>query len=71
VAVVGVADAHWGEIVRAHLILEAGASFDETAVREYARQHLAAYKIPALFEIQDDLPRNASGKVLKRELRLR
>ena len=66
-AVVGVADEHWGEIVRAHLILENGAAFDEAAVREYARQHLAAYKIPALFEIQDDFPRNASGKVLKRE----
>jgi acyl-CoA synthetase (AMP-forming)/AMP-acid ligase II len=70
VAVVGVQDEHWGEIVRAHVILEQGAGFDEEAVRGYARQHLAAYKIPALFEIQDDFPRNASGKVLKRELRL-
>jgi fatty-acyl-CoA synthase len=52
------------------VILEQGAGFDEEAVRGYARQHLAAYKIPALFEIQDDFPRNASGKVLKRELRL-
>ena len=71
VAVVGVADEHWGEIVRAHVILEQGAAFDEAAVRGYARAHLAAYKIPALFEIEDDFPRNASGKVLKRELRLR
>jgi acyl-CoA synthetase (AMP-forming)/AMP-acid ligase II len=71
VAVVGVADEHWGEIVRAHVILEPGARFDEAAVREYTHQQLAAYKIPALFEIQDAFPRNASGKVLKRELRLR
>jgi acyl-CoA synthetase (AMP-forming)/AMP-acid ligase II len=71
VAVVGVADEHWGEIVRAHVILEKDAGFDEAAVREYARRRLAAYKIPALFEIEDDFPRNASGKVLKRELRLR
>jgi acyl-CoA synthetase (AMP-forming)/AMP-acid ligase II len=71
VAVVGVADEHWGEVVRAHVILEKDAGFDEAAVREYARRHLAAYKIPAIFEIEDDFPRNASGKVLKRELRLR
>jgi acyl-CoA synthetase (AMP-forming)/AMP-acid ligase II len=71
VAVVGAADAHWGEIVRAHLILEHGADFDEAAVRGYARQRLAGYKIPAIFEVQDDFPRNASGKVLKRELRSR
>jgi acyl-CoA synthetase (AMP-forming)/AMP-acid ligase II len=69
VAVVGVADEHWGEIVRAHVIVEPGAAFDEAEVREYCRARLAGYKVPAVFVVQDELPRNASGKVLKRDLR--
>jgi acyl-CoA synthetase (AMP-forming)/AMP-acid ligase II len=69
VAVVGVPDEHWGEVVRAHVILEAGASLDEDEVRAYCRARLAGYKVPALFSVDRDFPRNASGKVLKRELR--
>lgn len=69
VAVVGVPDDHWGEVVRAHIILETGASLDEAAVRAYCRERLAGYKVPALFQVDDELPRNASGKVLKRALR--
>jgi acyl-CoA synthetase (AMP-forming)/AMP-acid ligase II len=69
VAVVGVPDEHWGEIARAHVVLEGGVSFDEAAVRRYCRARLAGYKVPALFVIEDDLPRNASGKVVKRDLR--
>ncbi|MFG1924740.1 class I adenylate-forming enzyme family protein [Cryptosporangium sp. NPDC048952] len=70
-AVVGVPDVHWGEIVRAHLVMEPGAVFDPEATRAYLAARLAKYKIPAVFEIDDELPRNASGKVLKRDLRLR
>jgi len=69
VAVVGVPDDHWGEVVRAHIILESGASLDESAVRAYCRDQLAGYKVPALFQVDAELPRNASGKVLKRALR--
>jgi acyl-CoA synthetase (AMP-forming)/AMP-acid ligase II len=69
VAVVGVPDDHWGEIVRAHIVLEAGASLDEEEVRAFCRERLGGYKVPALLVVADDLPRNASGKVLKRELR--
>lgn len=69
VAVVGVPDDHWGEVVRAHIILETGESLDETAVRAYCRDQLAGYKVPALFQVDAELPRNASGKVLKRALR--
>ncbi|MFC7496983.1 MULTISPECIES: class I adenylate-forming enzyme family protein [unclassified Nocardioides] len=71
IAVVGVPDEHWGEVVRAHIVLEQGAEFDEEQVREFARERLAAYKMPATFSIDRSLPRNASGKVLKRELRVR
>ncbi|NKQ51649.1 long-chain fatty acid--CoA ligase [Amycolatopsis sp. K13G38] len=69
VAVVGVADEHWGEIVRAHVVMEDGTRLDVDAVRAHCRTHLAGYKVPALFVVETGLPRNASGKVLKRELR--
>jgi acyl-CoA synthetase (AMP-forming)/AMP-acid ligase II len=69
VAVVGVPDEHWGEIVRAHLILEDGVAVDTGALRSWCRGQLAGYKVPAVFSVDDDFPRNASGKVLKRELR--
>ncbi|MBB4910908.1 class I adenylate-forming enzyme family protein [Actinophytocola algeriensis] len=69
VAVVGVPDEHWGEVVRAHIVLESGARLDEDAVRAYCRDRLAGYKVPAVFHVDEDLPRNASGKVLKRTLR--
>jgi acyl-CoA synthetase (AMP-forming)/AMP-acid ligase II len=69
VAVVGEPDEHWGEIVRAHVILEDGAAFDVDEVRAWCRARLAGYKVPARFSLDADFPRNASGKVLKRELR--
>jgi acyl-CoA synthetase (AMP-forming)/AMP-acid ligase II len=69
VAVVGVADERWGEIVRAHVVLNNGTPLDEEAVREFCRDRLASYKVPERFSVHDELPRNASGKVLKRELR--
>ena len=69
VAVVGVPDEHWGEVVRAHVVLEPGAALDEDALRDHCRGRLAGYKVPAVFVVEDGLPRNASGKVLKRELR--
>ena len=64
-AVVGVPDEHWGEIVRAHLVLEPGAEIDEAELREFCRERIASYKVPALFAVHDELPRNASGKVLQ------
>jgi acyl-CoA synthetase (AMP-forming)/AMP-acid ligase II len=68
-AVVGAPDAHWGEIVRAHVVPAGGIPFDEDAVRARCRERLAPYKVPAAFVLHDALPRNASGKILKRELR--
>ncbi|MEJ2861704.1 class I adenylate-forming enzyme family protein [Actinomycetospora flava] len=69
VAVVGVPDEHWGEVVRAHVVVGPGARFDEDEVRAHCRARLAGFKVPARFVVHDDLPRNAAGKVLKRELR--
>jgi acyl-CoA synthetase (AMP-forming)/AMP-acid ligase II len=68
-AVVGVPDEHWGEIVRAHLVLAADAGFEEERIRAVLRDRLAHYKVPAVFSLHAELPRNASGKILKRELR--
>jgi len=71
VAVVGVPDEHWGEVVRAHLVLRDGAELDREAAVELCRSRLAAYKVPVEFRVEPDLPRNATGKVLRRTLRLR
>ncbi|MFT3866496.1 MAG: AMP-binding protein [Solirubrobacterales bacterium] len=70
-AVVGVPDERWGEIVRAHVVYSNGngSVLDTEAVRRYCRERLAGYKAPELFSVHDELPRNASGKILKRELR--
>lgn len=70
VAIIGVADEHWGELVRACLVAAPGATIpDEDELRALCRSKLAAYKVPAEFVWMDELPKNASGKILKRELR--
>ncbi|MFC7496977.1 MULTISPECIES: class I adenylate-forming enzyme family protein [unclassified Nocardioides] len=71
VAVVGVPDQRWGQIVRAHVVLTqdaAQAGFDAELARSFCRVRLAAYKVPAEFRIEARLPRNATGKLLKTEL---
>ena len=62
-------EAHWGEIVRAHLVLRSGTTIDEAELRAFCRTRLAGYKVPAHIRVEAELPRNASGKILKRELR--
>jgi long-chain acyl-CoA synthetase len=71
VAVVGIPDAHWGELVKAFVILRPGCATTADELVAFAREHLAGYKLPRAVEFVDDLPRTASGKVLKRELRER
>jgi len=69
-AVVGIADENSGEIPVAYLELEEGvATIDEAALRAHLRKHLANYKIPRKFHIIDELPKNATGKILKRVLK--
>jgi acyl-CoA synthetase (AMP-forming)/AMP-acid ligase II len=67
-AVVGVPDEHWGQVVRAHLVVDDPAAFDLDAAREFCRAGLAAYKLPAEIRVEPELPKNASGKVLKHVL---
>lgn len=68
VAVYGVPDAHWGESVAAALVLKGGCLFDEDAVRAFANSQLARFKTPRHYRVLPELPRNATGKVLRNTL---
>lgn len=68
-AVVAMPDDTWGESGRAFVALKQGRSLTAQEVIEYCKQHLASYKKPKRVDFLDELPRNASGKVLKRNLR--
>ena len=68
-AVVGVDDERFGQRLKAFVVLRDGASCDEEGVKQHVRDHLARYKAPRDVVILDELPRNPTGKVLRRELR--
>jgi acyl-CoA synthetase (AMP-forming)/AMP-acid ligase II len=68
-AVIGVPDEKWGETVCAIAVLRPGQSLDLERLREFAGAQLARYKLPRRLEIVAALPRNATGKILKMELR--
>ena len=70
-AVVGVADPEWGERVTAAIVPRRGATLTVGALRAWAGERLAPYKVPARVHFVDELPRNALGKVIKPELRAR
>jgi acyl-CoA synthetase (AMP-forming)/AMP-acid ligase II len=67
VAVIGVPDEKWGEAVKAVVSLEGEAT--EAELIAFAREQLAAYKCPKTVDIVDELPRNPTGKILKKDLR--
>jgi acyl-CoA synthetase (AMP-forming)/AMP-acid ligase II len=71
VAVIGVPDQEFGERLRAFVVLKPGAQLSEEAVRAHVRENLARFTVPRDVVFVDVLPRNATGKVLKRELRAR
>ncbi|MYQ76986.1 MULTISPECIES: AMP-binding protein [unclassified Streptomyces] len=68
-AVVGVPDAYRGETVRAYVSLRPGATVEPDELGAYCKERLAAYKYPREVEILAELPKTASGKILRRELR--
>jgi fatty-acyl-CoA synthase len=70
-AVVGVPDREWGERVRAFVVRKPGSTVDEGELKVYVRERLAGPKVPRDFVLLDALPRNPTGKVLKRDLRER
>jgi fatty-acyl-CoA synthase len=67
-AVVGVEDKDFGQRLKAFVVTSSGADVSEDEVKQYVKEHLARYKVPRDVEFLDELPRNATGKVLKREL---
>jgi fatty-acyl-CoA synthase len=70
-AVIGVDDEKFGQRLKAFVVLEDGAALSEADLGAHVKANLASYKTPREVEFLDELPRNATGKVLKRELRAR
>jgi long-chain acyl-CoA synthetase len=68
VGVVGVPHPHTGEAVKAFVVLEAGATAHEDTLVTWCLDHLARYKCPSKILFVDELPRNVSGKLLRRSL---
>jgi acyl-CoA synthetase (AMP-forming)/AMP-acid ligase II len=69
VAVIGVPDEKWGEAVKAIIVPKPGAVVEADSIIAYARERIAGYKAPKSIDVIDALPRNPSGKILRRELR--
>ena len=68
-AVVGVPDDKWGEVPKAFVVLKPGETASEDDIRSFVREHLAGFKVPQTVEFRDELPKGATGKILKRALR--
>jgi acyl-CoA synthetase (AMP-forming)/AMP-acid ligase II len=69
IAVIGVPSERWGEEVKALIVKAPGTEPDVDDLITFARQRIAGFKVPKTIEFRDELPRNPSGKLLKRELR--
>lgn len=71
VAVYGMPDEHWGEALVAAIVLRDGCAAEPVEIIDFCRQRIGGYKVPKQIRFVASLPRNASGKVLKTELRVR
>jgi acyl-CoA synthetase (AMP-forming)/AMP-acid ligase II len=67
-AVIGVDDEKYGQRLKAFVVLTSGKKLSEDEIKAYIKSNLARYKVPREIEFMDELPRNPTGKVLKREL---
>jgi len=68
-AVIGIPSETWGEEVAAFVVLRPGRQVTENELVDFTRNLIAGFKVPRLIRVVDELPRNPSGKILKRELR--
>ncbi|MGJ9421345.1 AMP-binding protein [Aeromicrobium sp. CF3.5] len=68
VVVVGIDDARWGQVLAAYVVTKPGQDLGEDEVVSYAKEHVARYAVPGRVKFIDELPRNPTGKVMKREL---
>ncbi|MFL5451283.1 MAG: fatty acyl-CoA synthetase [Myxococcales bacterium] len=71
VAVVGLPDPYWVEAVTAVVVVKSGNSLDEAALIQHCKSRMAPFKVPKRVVFLESLPKNPSGKLLKRELRAR
>jgi fatty-acyl-CoA synthase len=69
VAVIGVPDAKWGEAVKAVCVPKPGHQVDPAAIIAWARERIAGFKVPKSVDVIAELPRNPTGKILRRALR--
>jgi acyl-CoA synthetase (AMP-forming)/AMP-acid ligase II len=69
VAVIGIPDTRWGEVPLAIVVQKDGCALASDDILRFARQSVASFKVPRGIEFVSSLPRNASGKILRRELR--
>jgi long-chain acyl-CoA synthetase len=67
-AVVGIPDTHKGEVPKAFVVIKEGENAAEHEIIHYLRERLASYKIPKYIEFRQSLPKNTTGKILKRIL---
>jgi fatty-acyl-CoA synthase len=68
VAAIGVEDDEFGQRLRAFVVIQGSKKPSEKDLKAHVKKNLAGYKVPREFVFLDELPRNATGKVLKREL---
>ncbi|MFD2446273.1 long-chain-fatty-acid--CoA ligase [Bacillus sp. CGMCC 1.16607] len=68
VVAAGIPDPYRGETVKAYVVLKEGSSVSEDELNQFARKHLAAYKVPRMYEFRKELPKTAVGKILRRAL---
>ena len=68
-AVVGIPDEKWGETVKAFVVMKQGKSANAEEIIAHCKEHLASYKKPTSVDFIDELPKNANGKILKKDLK--